>query len=304
MDDDLTPATALIERGEFKAAVKALERARSSAVKRDDLAELERILEQARLLRERTEGKTHEASGRLAYAAKQNIRFLSRKTALTAGEEWVDPFVADAARELRRGPDESKQPVPSRAVVWARRRRTAAMVGLCVVVPGLVIAATGNTNVAIAWTEIGLIASPVAFFVPSASWSASIWLCGVAALYVLGSAVLNLLAAFFVGWVGGTIALGLLMACLAGTLALVGCVGFRDSLLALVAFESSAAIGIGGALALIGSDSKGLHHVVGGAATDQFVSDLSYLYTLWATAGVMIVTGIAVAIFQSKRQHP
>ena len=78
----------------------------------------------------------------------------------------------------------------------------------------------------------------------------------------------------------------------------------RGSLAKLVGLvESIAAAGIGGALALIGSDSRGLHHVEGGAATEQSVSDYSDLYTWWATGGVMILTGIAVAIFQSNRQR-
>jgi hypothetical protein len=222
-------------------------------------------------------------SGDLTYAISQNLRFLARQVEVN-----------------ERAP--VHEPVRSRAVVWAGRRRIAAMVGLCVVVPGLVIAATGNTNIAIVWTELGLFASPVPFFVGAERLAVSIWLCGVAALYVLGSAILELLS-LFVASVGAALALGSLVAGLAGEVALVGCVWSGGSLLKLVGLESIAVVGLGGALVLIGSDSSGLHHVEGGAATEQFVSDDSYLYTWWATGGVMILTGIGVAIFQSKRQR-
>ena len=176
------------------------------------------------------------------------------------------------------------------------------MIGLCVVVPGLVIAAAGNTDMAIVWTELGLFASPVAFFVGAESLAVSIWLCGVAALYVLGSSSFTLLS-IFVASVGAALALGSLVAGLAGAIAIVGCRWSHGSLLKLVALESIAVAGLGGALLLIASDSEGLHHVEGGAATEQSVDDYSYLYTWWATGGVMILTGIAVAIFQSNRQR-
>jgi hypothetical protein len=112
-----------------------------------------------------------------------------------------------------------------------------------------------------------------------------------------------LLIVVFVAWAGGPIALGLLVASLAGTLALVGCVTSGGSLRTLVAFQSIAALGIAGALALIGSDSERLHHLEGGAGTEQSVSDLSGLYTIWATAAVMILTGVAVAILEFKRRR-
>lgn len=191
---------------------------------------------------------------------------------------------------------------PSRAATWAGRRRVAAMLGLCLVVPGFVIAATGNTEIALVWTELGLFASPVAFFAHGERWSVPQWLCGVAAVYVLGSAALCLLLVVFVVSVGGAIVLGLLVAALAGTLALVGCLTSGGPSRALVVFELVAAVGIAGALALIGSDSEGLHHVEGGAATEQSVSDWSGLYTIWATAGVMILVGLAVTGWDLKRR--
>jgi len=52
-----------------------------------------------------------------------------------------------------------------------------------------------------------------------------------------------------------------------------------------------------------GSDSAGLHHVEGGAGTQQSVSDWSGLSTIWATAAVMILISVAVAILELKRRR-
>jgi hypothetical protein len=176
------------------------------------------------------------------------------------------------------------------------------MVGLCVVVPALVIAATVDTTTGGIWGELGLIASPVAFFAHGERWSVPVWLCGVAALYVFGSAALCLLMVFFVASVGAAIVLGLLVASLAGALALIGCIRSRDPSWALVVVELIAAVGIGGALALIGSDWEALHHVEGGAGTDQTVTDLSGLFTFWAAAAVLILIGVAVAVLELRRE--
>jgi len=177
------------------------------------------------------------------------------------------------------------------------------MVGLCVVVPGLALAATGNTSVAIVWTELGLFASPVAFAVPGWRWGVPIWLCGVASLYVLGSAVLCLVSAVFVWSLGAMIVLGLLAAALAGTLALVGCARSESSPVSFVVLELLAAAALAGAIALIASDS-GIHHVEVGSATDLSVShtDLGGLYSLWAAAAVMILAGVAVSLVATRRQ--
>ena len=113
------------------------------------------------------------------------------------------------------------------------------MLVLCVVVPGVVLAATGNTNMGIVWTELGLFASPVAFFVGGEHWGASLWLCGVAALYVIGSALLCLALVIFEASVSRAIALGLLVALLAGAVALAGCIVSRGSLPVLVGWSRS-----------------------------------------------------------------
>ncbi len=270
----LSKAGAYFDQGDQRAALSQLEALLVEAKKNRDVGLVGEVLPVARELAARSDPRYADGYGQLVDGLEQNLAYLERTGA-----------------------------VPSRAAVWAGRRRTAALVGLCVVVPGLVIAATGNTNIAIVWTEPGLLLSPVAFFAHGERWGASTWLCGVAAVYVLCSAALCLLTVFFVGWAGAAIALGLLVAVFAGTLALVGCVTSGGSLRTLVAYESIATVGIVGALALIGSDSERLHHVEGGAGTQQFVSDLSGLYTIWATAAVMILTGVAVAIWEFKRRR-
>jgi uncharacterized RDD family membrane protein YckC len=87
-------AEALIEAGESKAAVKLLERERKEALADANVARLEQVLAGAHLAHGRTSSKHREEAGRVAYAAQQNLRFLSRQQALAAGQEWVDPFLA------------------------------------------------------------------------------------------------------------------------------------------------------------------------------------------------------------------
>jgi len=270
----LSEARARFDQGDQRAALKRLDALLVEAKRNRDAGLVGEVLPVARELEARSDPPRADGYRRLVYGLEQNLAYLERSG-----------------------------PAPSRAGVWAGRRRTAAMIGLCVVVPGLVIAATGNTTVALGWTELGLIASPAAFFVGGERWSASIWLCGVAAVYVLGSAGVCVLIVVFVASAGAAITLGLLVACLAGALALVGCVASGGSPWGLAAFESVAVVGIGAALALIASDSERLHHVEGGAGTQQSVNDLSGLYTVWATAAVMILTGVAVAIRESRRRH-
>jgi hypothetical protein len=268
----LSKASALFDQGDQRAALELLEALRVDANRNRDAGLVDELLHVARGLAARSNPRDADGYRQLLGELEQNLAYL-----------------------------EGNGPASSRAVVWAGRRRVAAMVGLCVVVPGLGIAATGNTTIALLWTELGLFASPVPFFAHGERWGAPKWLCGVAAVYVLGSAALCLLIVVFVAWAGGPIALGLLVASLAGALALVGCVTSGGSLRTLVAFQSIAAAGIAGALALIGSDSERLHHVEGGAGTEQSVADLSGLYTIWATAAVMILTGVAVATLEFKR---
>lgn len=83
--------------GEVEAALKQAERVRRTALAAEDVAVLEQVLALARLIGERTDGKRHHEAGRLAYSARQNIRYVGRKQALAEGREWIDPFPPPSA---------------------------------------------------------------------------------------------------------------------------------------------------------------------------------------------------------------
>jgi hypothetical protein len=92
--EGLAHARALAEQGDVKAALKQAERVRRAALAAEDVPVLEQVLRLARLVREQTEGKRRQEAGRLAYSARENIRFVGRKQALAEGREWIDPFQA------------------------------------------------------------------------------------------------------------------------------------------------------------------------------------------------------------------
>jgi hypothetical protein len=83
----------LVDGGDLKGALKVLERARREAAAEEDVNALWQVFEASRTLQARAlERNQRHRAGEIAGAARQNIRFLSRRQALTAGEEWVDPF--------------------------------------------------------------------------------------------------------------------------------------------------------------------------------------------------------------------
>jgi hypothetical protein len=84
---------ALLEQGETKAALTLLERTRKEALSGEDLASLDQVLAGTRVVYAQADRKYRNEAGRIAHAAQQNIRFLTRKQALAAGEEWVDRSV-------------------------------------------------------------------------------------------------------------------------------------------------------------------------------------------------------------------
>lgn len=88
-EEILAPARAEIERHKTGRALRRLEKARRKLLARGDLDGLRELIELARrmpLARPRHES----ARSRLIYAARQNVRYLSRRAALKAGEEWHD----------------------------------------------------------------------------------------------------------------------------------------------------------------------------------------------------------------------
>jgi hypothetical protein len=89
----LAPARAEIERHKTGRAVHRLEKARRTLLARGDLDGLEELIELARRIPV-AKPRHESAHNRLIYAARQNVRYLSRRAAIKAGEEWSDPFAA------------------------------------------------------------------------------------------------------------------------------------------------------------------------------------------------------------------
>lgn len=90
MDSDLKRASELLGRGELKNGLRALERARRRALAARDVVQLRRLRD---LALEAAAGPGSSAKAQdLVYATEQNVRFLTRTAAFSAGQDWVDPF--------------------------------------------------------------------------------------------------------------------------------------------------------------------------------------------------------------------
>lgn len=76
----------------MKEALKLLEQARKQALASDDVEALRQVLEAARRVHGHADQKQRNKAVGVMNAAQQNIRFLTRKQAVAAGQEWVDPF--------------------------------------------------------------------------------------------------------------------------------------------------------------------------------------------------------------------
>lgn len=87
---------ALLQQGEQKHALRVLDSMRREALSGGDIASLQEVLAGARAVHARSEQRERNEAVRVMNAAQQNIRFLSRKLALAAGQEWVDPFASPA----------------------------------------------------------------------------------------------------------------------------------------------------------------------------------------------------------------
>jgi hypothetical protein len=90
-DRELADARAAIDRGDERAALKRLERARRGYARRHDVAGLEHLLVLADVLQA---GDEQVRTGRdnLLYAIRQNLRLESRRQAQQRGEPWQDPY--------------------------------------------------------------------------------------------------------------------------------------------------------------------------------------------------------------------
>jgi hypothetical protein len=91
-DRDLGEARAAIDRGDGRAALKSLDRARRGYVKRRDAEGLGLVLDMTRLVDPSDDDRVHIGRVNLEYAVKQNLRLESRRTAREAREPWTDPY--------------------------------------------------------------------------------------------------------------------------------------------------------------------------------------------------------------------
>ncbi|MGD0167618.1 MAG: hypothetical protein ABSC51_10095 [Gaiellaceae bacterium] len=89
----LAPARTAIERGESGRALRGLEQARRKLLARADLDGLGELIELTQRL-PLTKPRYAKKQGVLIDAARQNVRFLSRRAAIMAGETWSDPFTS------------------------------------------------------------------------------------------------------------------------------------------------------------------------------------------------------------------
>jgi hypothetical protein len=90
-DRDLGDARSAIDRGDGKAALKSLDRARRGYLKARDAAGLAHVLDMAALV-DTADERVRVGAENLAYAVKQNLRQESRRSAQQRGEPWVDPY--------------------------------------------------------------------------------------------------------------------------------------------------------------------------------------------------------------------
>lgn len=112
----LATARAEMERDETRRALRSLEKARRTLLNRGNIDGLNELLAMARQLP--VEKARHEkARTDLIDATRQNVRFLSRRDALSAGEEWSDPFTAAGPKTASKLP--SLPPMSRREILIA-----------------------------------------------------------------------------------------------------------------------------------------------------------------------------------------
>ena len=80
--------------------------------------------ELARLFLGKTGALEHNAAGRLAFSAQQDIRFVGQQQALAEGREWVDPFAGTVSLPVQRPPSATES-----AILGTRRQRLLGLVG-------------------------------------------------------------------------------------------------------------------------------------------------------------------------------
>jgi len=90
-DRELGEARASNNRGDVRAALKHLDKARRGYVKRHDAAGLEHLLVLADVL-DSDDERVRIGRANLVYAVKQNLRLESRRRGRELGESWQDPY--------------------------------------------------------------------------------------------------------------------------------------------------------------------------------------------------------------------
>jgi hypothetical protein len=125
-DRDLGDARAAIDRGDGRAALKSLDRARRGYAKAHDSEGLDHVLSMVALV-DQSDERTRVGRENVAYAIKQNLRQESRRLATQRGEAWIDPY-----------PD-LQAPTEHTGLVLTRRVKV--VIGIAVLVAVLLIAA-------------------------------------------------------------------------------------------------------------------------------------------------------------------
>lgn len=115
-DPSLASAHGQIKRGEISRALRSLEKARRTLVDRSDTIALGELLELAQRL-STSSARDEKKRRELIDAAQQNVRYLSRRKALKAGEEWSDPFSAAKPKTTSKLP--SLPPMSRREILIA-----------------------------------------------------------------------------------------------------------------------------------------------------------------------------------------
>jgi hypothetical protein len=90
-DHDLGEARAAIDRGDARAALKSLDRARKGYARALDVEGLEHVLDMAALV-DTSDERNRVGRENLTYAVKQNLRQESRRRARQLGRDWTDPY--------------------------------------------------------------------------------------------------------------------------------------------------------------------------------------------------------------------
>jgi hypothetical protein len=91
-DRDLGEARAALDRGDGRAVLRSLDRARRGYAKRHDREGLEHVLGMTALVDPAADDRVRIERENLVYAVKQNLRQEHRRAAHARGEPWVDPY--------------------------------------------------------------------------------------------------------------------------------------------------------------------------------------------------------------------